>query len=107
MVCSIVQGLNEFYRAGCPNCEEILGLRNSRDAIEECTSSVFEGLIAMNDPKTSWVAKWQRLTDYVPGMYAVKVVGTLPQEIIDSLEDNGIKYVARDGSGMEEDNVAA
>ncbi|OAL22391.1 hypothetical protein AYO20_11177 [Fonsecaea nubica] len=126
MVCSIVQPATvssdvdvpnpfqptdvepqDFYRNGCPNCEEILGLRNSQDAIQECTSQVFEGLIAMGDPKTSWVARWQRLTDYVPGIYAVKVVGTLPREIIDSLEDNGIKYVPRDGSAMEEDSVAA
>jgi len=61
----------------------------------------------MNDPKTSWVARWQRLTEYVPGNYAVKVVGTLPREIIDTLEDNGIKYVPRDGSGMDEDSIAA
>ncbi|KIX98166.1 uncharacterized protein Z520_06246 [Fonsecaea multimorphosa CBS 102226] len=107
MVCSIVQSATEFFRNGCPNCEDILGLRNSQDAIQECTSQVFEGLIAMGDPKTSWVARWQRLTDYVPGIYAVKVVGTLPREIIDSLEDNGIKYVPRDGTAMEEDSVAA
>ncbi|EXJ62777.1 hypothetical protein A1O7_03216 [Cladophialophora yegresii CBS 114405] len=107
MVCSIVQSDQEFYRNGCPNCEEILLLRNNRDAIGECTSQVFEGLIALNDPKTSWVARWQRLTEYVQGIYAVKVVGTLPNEIIGALEDNGIKYVPRDGSGMDEDSVAA
>ena len=104
---SLTSTRQEFFRSGCPNCEEILSLRNSRDAIGECTSQVFEGSIALNDPKTSWVAKWQRLTEYVPGIYAVKVVGTLPQEIIDGLEDNGVKYVPRDGSGMEEDNVGA
>jgi transcription elongation factor SPT4 len=82
-------------------------LQNSRDAIIEYTSQVFEGLIALNDPKTSWVARWQRLTEYVQGIYAVKVVGTLPQEMIDALEDNGIKYVPRDGSGMDDDSVAA
>lgn len=29
----------------------------------------------MLDPAKSWVAKWQRLDGYVPGVYAVKVVG--------------------------------
>jgi transcription elongation factor SPT4 len=47
------------------------------------------------------------LTEYVQGIYAVKVVGTLPNEIIGALEDNGIKYVPRDGSGMDEDSIAA
>jgi len=106
MVCSIVQSGSEFYRNGCPNCEEILTLRNSQDAIQECTSQVFEGLIALIDPKTSWVAKWQRLTNYVPGIYAVKVVGQLPQEIVDGMEDQGIKYIPRDGTSIE-DEVAA
>ncbi|KIX10005.1 uncharacterized protein Z518_01086 [Rhinocladiella mackenziei CBS 650.93] len=106
MVCSIVQTATEFYRNGCPNCENILNLRNSQDAIQECTSQVFEGLISLGDPKTSWVAKWQRLTNYVPGIYAVKVVGQLPQEILDGLEDSGVKYIPRDGSSIEDDVAA-
>ena len=64
-------------KIGCPNCEEILALRSNNEAIQECTSQVYEGLITMGDPKTSWVAKWQRLDGYVPGIYAVKVVGTV------------------------------
>jgi transcription elongation factor SPT4 len=107
-ICSLSDILHqEFFNSGCPNCEAILLLRQNEDAILESTSQVFEGLIALNDPKTSWVAKWQRLTEYVPGTYAVKVSGTLDPEVIGSLEDNGIKYVPRDGSGMEEDSIAA
>lgn len=52
------------------------------------------------------MAKWQRLTQYVPGVYAVKVVGQLPREILEVLEDNGIKYVPRDGSAAEDDVTA-
>ena len=80
-------------REGCPNCEAILGLQNNSDAIQECTSQVYEGLISMGDPEQSWVAKWQRLEKYVPGVYAVKVVGTLPSEVLGALEDSGHKYV--------------
>ncbi len=29
----------------------------------------------MADASQSWVARWQRLDGYVPGVYAVKVVG--------------------------------
>lgn len=50
-------------------------MAGSSDAVNECTSSVFEGLITLADPSTSWVAKWQRLEGYVPGTYAVKVTG--------------------------------
>lgn len=104
-------------RDGCPNCENTLQLRGNTDAIQECTSQVFEGLIAVRDPTASWVARWQRLDNYVPGTYATKVTGSvgisswlllpitrsllanylgclqLPDYIIGSLEDAGIKYV--------------
>jgi len=31
----------------------------------------------VTDPQQSWVAKWQRLQDYTPGTYAIKVVGVV------------------------------
>jgi RNA polymerase subunit RPABC4/transcription elongation factor Spt4 len=64
-------------REGCPNCESTLQLRGNNDAIQECTSQVFEGLIAVRDPAASWVARWQRLDNYVAGTYATKVTGTV------------------------------
>ncbi|KZZ87896.1 Transcription initiation Spt4 [Ascosphaera apis ARSEF 7405] len=103
MVCSIVQLHSKFVRDGCPNCEEFLGLRNNADGVAECCSQVFEGLLALSDPSTSWVAKYQRLDGYVPGTYAVKVTGILPQEIIAQMEDAGVRYIPRDGSSPEED----
>ena len=69
--------LQKFNRDGCPNCEEYLSLRGNPEAIAECTSQVFEGLITLADPGTSWVARWQRLDGYVPGTYAVKVQGSV------------------------------
>ncbi|PKY05463.1 putative transcriptional elongation protein Spt4 [Aspergillus campestris IBT 28561] len=103
MVCSLVQLHSKFMREGCPNCDDVLGLRNNNDAIQECTSQVFEGLVTVRDPVTSWVARWQRLDSYVPGTYAVKVTGSLPDEIITSLESAGVKYIPRDGSTGEEE----
>ena len=67
----------KFMREGCPNCDTVLGLRGNNDAVQECTSQVFEGLITLSDPNTSWVARWQRLDSYVPGTYAVKVTGSV------------------------------
>src|SRR5208282_5314521 len=98
-------------KEGCPNCEAFLNLQGSSEAIDECTSQVFEGLITLADPAKSWVAKWQRLDSYVRGVYAVKVVGTvsrnmlslegwllirmqLPDDIIESMErEYKIKYI--------------
>lgn len=68
-------------RDGCPNCESTLQLHGNNDAIQECTSQVFEGVIAVRDPASSWVAKWQRLDNYVPGTYATKVTGTVSDTI--------------------------
>lgn len=103
MLCSVVRTQAQFNREGCPNCEEFLELRNNLDGIQDCTSSVFEGLITLTDPENSWVAKWQRLQGYVPGTYAVKVVGILPDDYIAAAENAGIKYIPRDGSNTTEE----
>lgn len=55
------------------------------------------GMIALTQPEGSWVAKWMRLEGYVPGMYAVQVVGTLPDEALDNIRAAGLRYVPRDG----------
>lgn len=52
-------------------------MRNNSDVVTECTSEVFEGVVTVNDTSRSWVAKWQRLEGYVPGIYAVKVNGVV------------------------------
>ncbi|KAJ5495432.1 Transcription elongation factor spt4 [Penicillium diatomitis] len=93
MVCAVVQPHTKFVREGCPNCENVLQLAGNTDAIEECTSQVFEGLMSIGNPTVSWVARWQRLDNYVAGTYAAKVTGILPEYIISSLEDSGIKFV--------------
>ncbi|KAL1306560.1 hypothetical protein AAFC00_005248 [Neodothiora populina] len=103
MVCSIVMPSSRFRREGCPNCEEFLELAGHEDSIQECTSQVYEGLITLSDPTSSWVARWQRLEGYVPGVYAVKVTGILPEEIIATIEGAGARYIPRDGSGLADE----
>ncbi|KAK7749907.1 transcription elongation factor spt4 [Cytospora paraplurivora] len=104
MVCSIVMLRSRFKKEGCPNCEDFLGLRGSDDSIDACTSSVYEGLITLVEPSKSWVAKWQRLDGYVKGVYATKVMGQLPDELITEMEQNyKIRYMPRDGSATEAD----
>ncbi|KAJ4389109.1 transcription elongation factor spt4 [Gnomoniopsis sp. IMI 355080] len=104
MVCSIVLPKTEFKRNGCPNCEDYLHLSGNEEAIELCTSNVYEGLIAMGDPSKSWVAKWQRIDKYRPGTYATKVMGVLPEDVVTSLADEyNIRYIPRDGSAGNDD----
>lgn len=55
----------------------------------------------MMQPPTSWVAKWQRGSKFVAGMYAARVQGRLPDDIVDELEAQGIEYRPRDGSHID------
>lgn len=98
MVCSIVRTYTQFMNGGCPNCEEFLELTGNSENVNDCTSQVFEGLITVADTSKSWVARYQRLEGYVPGVYATQVEGILPEEIVSSIEAAGINYVPRDGS---------
>ena len=64
------------------------------DTLHDCTSQVFEGLIALSDPTKSWVAKCMRLDGYVKGVYATKVSGTLPDEVVAVMEDEArIRFI--------------
>ncbi|KAI0194128.1 Spt4/RpoE2 zinc finger-domain-containing protein [Xylaria flabelliformis] len=95
MVCSIVMTQTRFRNEGCPNCP-FLELRGNSDGLESCTSTVFEGLITVANPKRSWVAKWQRIENFVPGVYATKVSGSIPEDIRNGLIEDGhtlIPYV--------------
>ena len=91
----------EFRKNGCPNCEEILQLKGSTDRLTTCTTTYFEGVIAVVDPDNSWVAKWQRTTKYARGMYAVRVKGRIPDDVEAELESRDIKYRPRDQTEMD------
>lgn len=99
-----------FRDEGCPNCDDFLHLMGSQDQIEACTSQVFEGVITLSQPNRSWVAKWQRLDGYVPGLYAIKVSGQLPDEIRQVIEDeysiHYIPYVSATLSGNRQSGLS-
>jgi transcription elongation factor SPT4 len=48
------------------------------------------------------VARWQRLESYEPGLYAVQVIGEVPPHVLDRVEDEGLKYIPRDGTKDED-----
>lgn len=98
LLCSLVKTLDQFEYDGCDNCDELLHMKNNRDAVYECTSSSFDGLIALMSSEESWVAKWQRLNNCVKGCYAISVTGKLPANVVNDLQIKGVAYRSRDTS---------
>lgn len=98
MLCGIVQSMSNFRNDGCPNCESVLHFADNDDLIRECTSPAFEGLVAYRGTKESWVSRWMRVENFVPGIYAVRVAGKIPPDVRADLSAQGVEYRPRDGS---------
>ncbi|KAI0269416.1 transcription initiation protein spt4 [Gloeopeniophorella convolvens] len=101
LLCSIIQTPLDFRRNGCPNCEELMQMKGSPDRIQACTTTQFDGTIALIDPEKSWVARWQRTNKYVRGVYAITVKGRVPEDVEAELEAQGIKYRPRDQTEVD------
>jgi transcription elongation factor SPT4 len=95
ILCHLIKHADQFEKNGCENCEEFLGFRHNRDMVMSCTSANFSGMIALCQPEDSWVARWQRLSKKVRGMYAIDVSGKLPAGIASELKSSS-SYI--DGS---------
>ena len=93
--CSLIKTMEQFENDGCDNCESFLHLRDNRDNVYECTSSKFSGMIAACQMEDSWVAKWQRIRKFKPGVYAISVSGRLPKELENCLKNEGIIHKSR------------
>lgn len=81
----------QWVRDGNENVPFLLS-PNEREIVFEVTSPNFDGLVAMMKPDESWVARWQGITTFVPGCYALRVRGTLPEQHRQTLEENGARY---------------
>ncbi|XP_010148640.1 PREDICTED: transcription elongation factor SPT4 [Eurypyga helias] len=90
------QTIEQFEYDGCDNCDAYLQMKGNREMVYDCTSSSFDGIIAMMSPEDSWVSKWQRISNFKPGVYAVSVTGRLPQGIVRELKSRGVAYKSRD-----------
>lgn len=92
MVCGLVQSFDAFLGEGCQNCESFLALRGSEERVLDSTSSTFSGLIGLVQPAGSWVARWQGIgKGKGRGLYAVRVMGRLTDDIQDICGARGIK----------------
>ena len=101
LVTGLIKTEDQFYKEGNDNvpCFQMQG---DRDMVHQCTSANFDGMLAMMKPDQSWTARWQGITTFVPGCYALRVRGTLASEHIVTLEDNGIRY-----RSLDEDETSA
>ena len=79
LLCSILLSLSQFSETGCPNCQDLLS------SAHDGTTSNWEGVIAVVDSKDSWVSKWQGLSSFVPGLYAVRCESTKSLEMLIAL----------------------
>ncbi|KAJ2373193.1 transcription elongation factor spt4 [Coemansia sp. RSA 2607] len=101
LICGIVLNHHTFRDSGCPNCEGLVRMRGMNDVVTECTSSTFDGLMAVFNPSKSWVAKYAHVNTTKPGMYAAHVAGRIPEDIEDKLAQKGFTYHPRDGSAED------
>jgi transcription elongation factor SPT4 len=81
--CSLVKTFSQFLDNGCENCE-FLGMVGDADRTHECTTAFYEGTMAIMAP--GWVAQWQRVANFMPGMYAIAMNGTLPDDMVELCE---------------------
>jgi transcription elongation factor SPT4 len=116
--CGILKTLDQFIEDGCENCpfldmvrfqfvshtlwhsvvlsiapyfSDILKADNP-ERCNICTTAFFEGHCAVMDPRESWVAKWLRTDNFMPGVYAITVTGTLDKDIEEDLESQGHRW---------------
>ncbi|KAI5149487.1 transcription elongation factor SPT4 [Enteropsectra breve] len=94
--CSVLKPATYFKTYGCPNCPFLQ--TNKHRNFENTTSASYKGVIGMLNPEMSWVAKWQRVSKYTPGLYAMTVEGELNEDYIEMIERSGNTYVNRTNS---------
>lgn len=91
--CAILKPASYFKKNGCPNCPFLQ--TNKGKNMNFTTSGSYKGMIAVIDPKISWVAKWQRINNCEPGIYAMTVEGILSDDFINKIEQEGRVYISR------------
>ncbi|KAH8047021.1 hypothetical protein JL722_13359 [Aureococcus anophagefferens] len=82
-------GLVKFFQDGCENCP-FLELAERQDRVASCTTASFDGVVAMMKPEESWIARWEGINRSLPGCYAMKLTGEMPEQIRQFLHDKRI-----------------
>jgi transcription elongation factor SPT4 len=92
--CGLLKAQGQFYDEGCENCP-FLDMADNMERVNSCTTAFYEGQAAIMDPRDSWAAKWIRVDNYLPGVYAITVTGQLDREVEEELENRGIRWRCR------------
>lgn len=92
--CGILKTTDQFVDHGCENCP-FLDMADNPEKCNECTTAFFEGQSAIMDPRESWAAKWLRVDNYLPGVYAITVTGQFDKDIEEELENRGCRWRCR------------
>ncbi|GAX23229.1 transcription elongation factor SPT4 [Fistulifera solaris] len=92
--CGLLKTQGQFYDEGCENCP-FLEMTDNVERVNSCTTAFFEGTAAVMDPGESWAAKWIRVDNYLPGVYAITVTGQLDRDVEEDLENRGIRWRCR------------
>jgi len=61
LVSKLIKTEQQFVDEGCENVPE-LPMRGERETVLECTTTDFDGMVALMDPAKSWVGKWQGIS---------------------------------------------
>uniref|UniRef100_A0A8C0XBL8 Spt4/RpoE2 zinc finger domain-containing protein n=1 Tax=Castor canadensis TaxID=51338 RepID=A0A8C0XBL8_CASCN len=101
MVSPLPHTIDQFEYDGCDNCDAYLQMKGNREMVYDCTSSSFDGIIAMMSPEDSWVSKWQRVSKYEGLSYLSEssLIGTVSFPaigIVRELKSRGVAYKSRD-----------
>ncbi|XP_065339382.1 transcription elongation factor SPT4-A [Cloeon dipterum] len=100
MSCSLIKSADQFEKDGCDNCDTFLHMKGNKDAVIDCTSTNFDGMIAAMSNEDSWVCRWQRINPLVKGMYAISVAGRLPSHVLREMKRRNIPIRNRDTRQM-------
>ena len=75
---------------GCDNCFFLPEGESRR-----FTTPYYQGCVALMQPKASWVARWQKIQNFIPGCYAVKIVADIPPEVDDLCEEANVMNLGK------------
>jgi transcription elongation factor SPT4 len=92
--CGLIKTQEQFYDEGCENCL-FLNMEGDSGRVNSCTTAFFEGQAAIMDPRESWAARWIRVDNFLPGVYAITVTGQFDRDIEEEMENRGVRWRCR------------
>lgn len=100
--CLLVKTYRQWIEEGCENCVDAIDMKDTVNLVNDLTTQDFDGMIALMQPSKSWVARWQFIPEFIPGVYAIKVRGDVSPESAEILTEKGFRNV---GKMMQQDDL--